>query len=145
MHLRFGLNLGVNRNKGTCVSSVFNTHTGLQQCPTCRILGDVGMQCPASHPFCCVDQRCVQNATQCTCYANKDCPQGTCCTGNLRASIVRTSPDDRVRYSCISPVPTCNVLSGAKEMPSMPLDHDCLNIMPKLLAYTAAAKRALLL
>jgi hypothetical protein len=88
MHMRFGLNLGVNGKKGTCVSSVFNPHTGLQQCPTCYDLGDVGMQCPASHPVCCVDQRCVQTATQCTCNHNEDCPQGTCCNGNLRASIV---------------------------------------------------------
>jgi hypothetical protein len=128
MHVRFGLHSGHIGNQGTCVSSVFNPHTGLQQCPTCINLGDVGMQCPASHPVCCIDQRCVQNATQCNCNGNDDCLQGTCCNGNRRASEVPSDPDSNRRYSCICPVITCMALSGAEWMQSMPLDHDCFII-----------------
>jgi hypothetical protein len=113
MDVRFGLHSGVNRNQGTCVSSVFNPHTGQQQCPACSSLGDVGMQCPASHPVCCGDQRCVQNATQCTCYRNGDCPNGTCCNGNRGLSVVPPNSADSGRYSCICPVLVCIVLSGA--------------------------------
>jgi hypothetical protein len=126
MRVRFGLHSGVNGNQGACVSSVLNPHTGLQQCPTCSNLGDVGMQCPTSHPACCPDGGCVQNATQCTCNGNHDCPQGTCCDGNRRASVVPPNPADSGSYSCPSPVPTCIVLSGGEGMPSMLLEHDCL-------------------
>jgi hypothetical protein len=128
MRVRFGLHSGVNDKQGTCVSSVFNPHTGLQQCYTCNTPGYGGMQCPASHPVCCFDQRCVQNATQCTCINNLQCPLGTCCTGNLRASLIAPNPEDSGTFSCICPVPTCIVLSCAEGMPSMPLDHDCLII-----------------
>jgi hypothetical protein len=127
MHVWFGLHSGVNGNKGSCVSSVFNPHTGLQQCPFCYNLGDVGMQCPASHPVCCRYGGCVYNATQCTCDGNGDCPQGTCCNGNRGVSIVAPNPDDSGRYQCISTVPTCIVLSGTG-MPFMWLDDDCLTI-----------------
>jgi hypothetical protein len=97
---RFGLHSGVlcgngiacgrerdgRGNYGTCVSSVFDPHTGLQQCPICSNLDYVGMQCPASNPVCCSDERCVKHATQCTCIFNHDCPQGMCCSGNRRTS-----------------------------------------------------------
>jgi hypothetical protein len=104
MHVWVGLHSGVIGNQGSCVSSVFNPHTGLQQCPTCFNLGNVGMQCPASHPVCCNDERCVQHATQCTCYGNGDCPQGTCCNGNRRASVDPPNSADSKRYWCICPV-----------------------------------------
>jgi hypothetical protein len=128
MHVRFGLHSGFGGygNQGTCVFSVFNPHTGLQQCPTCSDLAYVGMSCPASHPVCCVDQRCVQNATQCNCNGNDDCLLGTCCNGNRRASVDPPDPDSNGTYSCICPETTCIVLLGTEWMPSIPLDHDCL-------------------
>jgi hypothetical protein len=138
MRVRFGLHSGVDGD-GTCVSSVFNPHTGLQQCPACLDLGVVGMQCPASHPVCCVDQRCVQHATQCTCGENNDCPLGMCCNGNHAVSLAPPNPADSGRCSWVCPVLTCIVVSGAG-MLSMPLDDKFLVIF--LLTSTAAAKRA---
>jgi hypothetical protein len=137
MQVWFGLHSGVNGNQGSCVSSLFNPHTGLQQCPICSNLGNlVGMQCPASHPVCCPDGGCVYNATQCTCYANDDCPNGTCCNGNRRASVVAPNPDDSW-ISQDKDVLYYLTLKGC---------HLCRSFMTvQLLTCTAAVQRALLL
>jgi hypothetical protein len=137
MRVWFGLHSGFNGNQGSCVSSLFNPHTGLQQCPTCKNLGNVvGMQCPASHPLCCPYGGCVQNAEQCTCFENDNCPQGTCCTGNIRASVVPQYPADCGALSLYQPVLYCRTLKGC---------HLCRSIMTvQLLTCTAAVQRAVL-